>query len=81
MLDRLFARCGSRDRCGLSRGLGDQAAFQISQLGVDLGHFGIDAKVIGMNVVAPSLTVERIQKLAPKKDRAAWLAYLKRSEE
>jgi PelA/Pel-15E family pectate lyase len=41
----------------------------------------LHAKVIGMNVVAPSLTVERIQKLAPKKDRAAWLAYLKRSEE
>jgi PelA/Pel-15E family pectate lyase len=41
----------------------------------------LHAKVIGMNVVAPSLTVERIEKLAPKKDRAAWLAYLKRSEE
>jgi PelA/Pel-15E family pectate lyase len=39
------------------------------------------ANVIGTNVVAPSLTVERIQQLAPKKDRAAWLAYLKRSEE
>jgi PelA/Pel-15E family pectate lyase len=41
----------------------------------------LHAKVIGMNVVAPSLTVERIEKFAPKKDRAAWLAYLKRSEE
>ena len=41
----------------------------------------LHAKVIGTNVVAPSLTVERIEKLAPKKDRAAWLAYLKRSEE
>jgi PelA/Pel-15E family pectate lyase len=40
----------------------------------------LQAKVIGMNVVAPSLTVERIEKLAPSKDRAAWLAYLKRSE-
>lgn len=39
------------------------------------------ANVIGMNVVAPSLTVERIEKYAPKKDRAAWLAYLKHSEE
>jgi len=39
------------------------------------------AKVIGTNVVAPSLTVERIEKFAPKLDRAAWLAYLKRSEE
>ena len=38
-------------------------------------------KVIGTNVVAPSLTVERIEKLAPAKERAAWLAYLKRSEE
>jgi PelA/Pel-15E family pectate lyase len=41
----------------------------------------LHAKVVGMNVVAPSLTVERIEKFAPKKDRAAWLAYLKRSEE
>ncbi len=41
----------------------------------------LHAKVVGMNVVAPTLTVQRIQKLAPKKDRAAWLAYLKRSEE
>src|ERR1700761_3561595 len=39
------------------------------------------ANVIGTNVVAPSLTVERINQYAPKKDRAAWLAYLKRSEE
>jgi PelA/Pel-15E family pectate lyase len=39
------------------------------------------ANVVGTNVIAPSLTVERIQQLAPKKDRAAWLAYLKRSEE
>jgi PelA/Pel-15E family pectate lyase len=39
------------------------------------------ANVVGTNVVAPSLTVERIQNLAPKKDRAAWLAYVKRSEE
>lgn len=34
-----------------------------------------------MNVIAPSLTVERIEQFAPKKERAAWLAYLKRSEE
>ncbi|HWB32754.1 MAG TPA: pectate lyase [Acidobacteriaceae bacterium] len=39
------------------------------------------AKVIGMNVIAPSLTVERIQQYAPKKERKAWLDYLKRSEE
>jgi len=39
------------------------------------------AAVIGTNVVAQSLTVERIQKLAPAGDRTAWLAYLKRSEE
>ncbi len=39
------------------------------------------ANVIGTNVVAPSLTVERIQKLAPAKERKAWLDYLKRSEE
>ena len=39
------------------------------------------ADVIGTNVVAPSLTVERIQKFAPARDRAAWLAYLKRSQE
>ena len=39
------------------------------------------ANVIGTNVVAPSLTVERIQKQAPAKERAAWLAYLKRSQE
>jgi PelA/Pel-15E family pectate lyase len=41
----------------------------------------LHASVIGTNVVAQSLTVERIQTLAPKKDRAAWLAYLKRSED
>jgi PelA/Pel-15E family pectate lyase len=41
----------------------------------------LHASVIGTNVVAQSLTVERIQQQAPKKDRAAWLAYLKRSEE
>ncbi|HWG17377.1 MAG TPA: pectate lyase [Acidobacteriaceae bacterium] len=38
------------------------------------------ANVIGTNVIAPSLTAERINQLAPKKDRAAWLAYLQRSE-
>jgi len=38
------------------------------------------AAVIGTNVIAQSLTVERIQKEAPVKERAAWLAYLKRSE-
>ena len=38
------------------------------------------ASVIGTNVKAPSLTVERIDQYAPKKDRAAWLAYLQRSE-
>jgi PelA/Pel-15E family pectate lyase len=41
----------------------------------------VHADVIGTNVVAPSLTVERIEKLAPAKDRKAWLAYLKRSQE
>jgi PelA/Pel-15E family pectate lyase len=41
----------------------------------------LHANVIGTNVVAESLTAERIQKLAPPKERAAWLAYLKRSEE
>ena len=39
------------------------------------------ANVIGTNVVAQSLTAERIQKQAPAKDRKAWLAYLKRSQE
>jgi PelA/Pel-15E family pectate lyase len=39
------------------------------------------ANVIGTNVVAESLTVERIQKLAPAKERAGWLAYLNRSQE
>ena len=39
------------------------------------------ANVIGTNVIAPSLTVERINQYAPKRDRAAWLAYLKRSQE
>ena len=38
------------------------------------------ANLIGTNVIAPSLTAERINQLAPKKDRSAWLAYLKRSE-
>ena len=41
----------------------------------------LTAAVIGTNKVAESLTAERIQRLAPAKDRAAWLAYLKRSEE
>src|ERR1019366_2407324 len=41
----------------------------------------LHADVIGKNIVAPSLTVERIQKFAPARDRAAWLAYLKRSQE
>ncbi len=39
------------------------------------------ANVIGMNKVAESLTAERIQKQAPAKERAAWMAYLKRSQE
>ena len=39
------------------------------------------AAVIGTNKVAESLTVERIEKQAPTKDKAAWLAYLKRSQE
>ena len=40
------------------------------------------ANVVGTNVVAQSLTQERIDKLvANKKERAAWTAYLKRSEE
>jgi PelA/Pel-15E family pectate lyase len=38
------------------------------------------ANVIGTNVVAQSLTQERIDKL-PKAQRAAWSAYLKRSQE
>lgn len=41
----------------------------------------LHAKGIGTNVIAQSLTVERIERLAPKQDRGAWLAYLKRSEE
>lgn len=41
----------------------------------------LPAKVIGTNVVAESLTADRIEKFAPKQDRAAWLAYLHRSEE
>jgi PelA/Pel-15E family pectate lyase len=41
----------------------------------------LHATVIGTNVVAQSLTAERIQKQAPAKERAAWMAYLKRSEE
>jgi PelA/Pel-15E family pectate lyase len=41
----------------------------------------LHANVIGTNVVAPSLTAERIAKYAHGKDRANWLAYLKRSEE
>ncbi len=41
----------------------------------------LHAAVIGTNVVAESITVERIEKLAPAKDKAAWLAYLKRSQE
>src|ERR1700733_8460015 len=41
----------------------------------------LHAAVIGTNKVAESLTAERIQKLAPAKDRAAWMAYLKRSQE
>jgi PelA/Pel-15E family pectate lyase len=41
----------------------------------------LNATVVGTNVIAPSLTVERIEKLAPAKDRKAWLDYLKRSEE
>lgn len=39
------------------------------------------AKVIGTNVIAPSITVERINQYAPKNQRQAWLEYLKRSEE
>jgi PelA/Pel-15E family pectate lyase len=38
------------------------------------------ASVIGTSVIAPALTAERIQKLAPAKDRKAWLAYLRRSQ-
>ncbi len=41
----------------------------------------LDANVVGTNVVAQSLTQERINKLPNKKDRAAWTAYLKRSQE
>ena len=41
----------------------------------------LHAAVIGTNVVAESLTAERIAKEAPAKDKAAWLAYLKRSQE
>jgi PelA/Pel-15E family pectate lyase len=41
----------------------------------------LHATVIGTNVVAQSVTAERIQKQAPAKERAAWMAYLKRSEE
>ena len=41
----------------------------------------IHAAVIGTNKIAESLTVERIQKQARPQDRAAWLAYLKRSQD
>jgi PelA/Pel-15E family pectate lyase len=41
----------------------------------------LHASVIGTNKIAESLTAERIQKLAPAKERAAWLAYLKRSQQ
>ena len=41
----------------------------------------LNANVIGTNVVAPSLTAERVAKYAPAKDRDRWLAYLRRSEE
>jgi len=41
----------------------------------------LGANVVGTNVVAPSLTQERINQLAPAKQRAAWTAYLKRSQE
>jgi len=41
----------------------------------------LHAAVIGTNVVAESITAERIAKEAPAKDKAAWLAYLKRSQE
>jgi PelA/Pel-15E family pectate lyase len=46
-------------------------------LAVAPGH----STVIGTNKVAESLTAERIQKQAPAKERAAWLAYLKRSQD
>ena len=36
----------------------------------------LHAAVIGMNKVADSLTVERINALAPAKEKGAWLAYL-----
>lgn len=39
------------------------------------------AKVIGMNVIAKSVTRERIAAAVPKKAQKAWLAYLQRSEE
>jgi PelA/Pel-15E family pectate lyase len=41
----------------------------------------LHAAVIGMNKVAESLTAERIEAQAPAKDKAAWLAYLKRSQQ
>ena len=42
---------------------------------------GLHAAVIGTNKVAESLTAERVEAQAPAKDKAAWLAYLKRSQE
>ena len=40
----------------------------------------LHAAVIGVSRPAESITAERIDRL-PAKDRAAWVAYLKRSEE
>ncbi len=41
----------------------------------------IAARVIGMNVPAPSLTPDRVRAVLPRAQQAAWLAYLDRSEQ
>jgi PelA/Pel-15E family pectate lyase len=62
-----------------------RTVFQVRDLlfliALSLAASWLNASVIGTNKVAESLTAERIQRLAPVKDRAAWMAYLKRSQE
>ena len=42
--------------------------------------FPAAARVIGMNVIAKSVTRKRIETRLPKREQKAWLAYLQRSE-
>ena len=81
----IFLRFESRNDTGSSNGV-EFTPMKILRLVLPLlvlasASSALHATVIGTNVVAQSLTVERIQKLAPARERAAWLAYLKRSEE